>query len=233
MLPIYYRRALLSLVTVIVALILSACASTSPPLSYDGLELVPDTKFGVVYRRPGADLTGYEAYGLAPCSVAFKKDWARDQNRSSLNTGSRITQQDIEKIKATLSTECDKYFREALQTPPPYRLVETFSEGEEVLILSPAIVNLDISAPDNATSARQRSYTTQAGQMTLLLELHDATTGELLFRVIDRRRAGSTGRMQWSNSVTNQAEARRIFSRWASQLRNGLDTVTSASKTVE
>jgi hypothetical protein len=31
--------------------------------------------------------------------------------------------------------------------------------------------------------------------------------------------------MQWSNSVTNRAEARRLFARWAKLLREGLDEI--------
>ena len=58
--------------------------------------------------------------------------------------------------------------------------------------------------------------------MTLLLEVLDGTTGEILVRVIDPRTAGESYRMQWTNSVTNQADARRILGRWASQLREGL-----------
>jgi hypothetical protein len=95
-----------------------------------------------------------------------------------------------------------------------------------VLVLRPAIINLDIAAPDVMAAGRQRSYTTEAGQMTLVLEGVDGTTGEILVRVVDRRRAMDTGRLQWTNSVTNQAEARRMLNRWASQIREGLDEAT-------
>ncbi len=65
----------------------------------------------------------------------------------------------------------------------------------------------------------QRTYTTQAGEMTLVLELLDGTTGETLVRIVDCYRSSQTTGVQWSNSVTNQAEARRVLSRWAGQLR--------------
>ena len=114
---------------------------------------------------------------------------------------------------------------EALQAPPAYKLVDSFADGENVLILRPAIVNLDISAPDTNTVGMQRVYTTSAGEMTLVLELVDGTTGETLVRIVDRRQARDISRLQWSNSVTNAAEARRILRRWAEQLRKGLDSV--------
>lgn len=216
-------------VMVIVMLgLLTACASTEPSqqVSYDGLELVSGTRFGEVYRRPGAELTGYEGYGLVPCQVAFRQNWLRDQNSSTLNLSSRVTQQDVDRIKDRLGEACDKYFKEALEQPPPYPLVSSFDDGERVLILRPAIINLDINAPDTQSAGRGRTFTTEAGQMTLVLELIDATTGEILVRVVDQRRGRSTSRLQWTNSVTNSADARRILGQWAAQLREGLDRVT-------
>ena len=95
------------------------------------------------------------------------------------------------------------------------------------------IINLDISAPDTRSAGMQRTYTTEAGEMTLLLELFDGTTGEILVRVVDRQRSRESSRLQWTSSVTNQADARRILSRWASQFRKGLDEVTSGARTGE
>ncbi|MEZ5571218.1 MAG: DUF3313 family protein [Halioglobus sp.] len=210
-----------------VALLVASCSSLSPPQeTYDGLVLVPNTRFGEVYRRPGADLSSYSAFGLSSCQVSFRKNWQRDQNNSSINLNNRVTQQDVDKIKDKLGADCDRTFRAALDKAPPYNLVDQFSDGEHVLILRPAIINLDINAPDMMVAGRQRNYTTDAGQMTLLLEAQDATTGEILVRVVDRRRGMDTGRLQWTNSITNQAEANRILRLWAKQFREGLDEVT-------
>lgn len=217
-------------------LLLGACSAATqmaPASTYDGLVLVPESRFGTVYRRPDADLTGYEAYGLERCEVAFRKNWQRDQNSSSMDLGSRVTQQDVDRIRDKLGDECDRYFRDALEQAPPYQLVESFNDGEQVLILRPGIINLDIAAPDTRSSGRQRSYTTEAGQMTLVLEVLDGTTGEILVRVVDRQRAGDRSYLQWTNSVTNQAEARRVLGRWASQLREGLDEATGGARTSE
>ena len=59
--------------------------------------------------------------------------------------------------------------------------------------------------------------------MTLLLELVDGTTGEVLARAQERQEARDMNRIQWSNSVTNRAEADRILKSWAKRLRAGLD----------
>jgi hypothetical protein len=216
------------------ALVLSACAINAPPTeSFDGLLLLPDTGFGAVYMRQGADLSGYAGYGITPCQVAFKKNWMRDQNNSRVNLSSRVTQKDVDRIKDSLGAACDKYFREALDQAPSYPIVDSFSDGEAVLVLRPAIINLDITAPDVNSPGMQRTYTTEAGEMTLVLELLDGTTGETLVRVVDHEHSRDTVRMQWTNSVTNQADARRILSRWANQLRKGLDRVTGRPAAVK
>jgi hypothetical protein len=219
-------KMLKHLLQVLTVFILSSCATAPPTETHDGLVLVPNTRFAQVFMRPGADLSSFTAFGLTPCEVAFRKNWQRDQNQSTINLSSRVTQEDVTRIKDRLGAECDSTFRAALEQAPPYTLVEQFSNGEHVLVLRPAIINLDIAAPDVMAAGRQRSYTTEAGQMTLVLEGVDGTTGEILVRVVDRRRAMDTGRLQWTNSVTNQAEARRMLNRWASQFREGLDEVT-------
>ena len=211
---------------IFVALILTACASSgdSPPAkTHDGLMLVPDSQFDEVYRKPGADLSVYTELGLEPCKVAFKKNWLRDQNSSRLDLSSRVTQKDVDRIKDSLGALCDEEFRAALLEDPAYSIVDAHADGEQVLVLRPAIINLDINAPDIQSANRARSYTTSAGEMTLSLELFDATTGETLARAVDKKRGIDDSRMQWSSSVSNSAEAKRMLKRWTKILREGLD----------
>jgi len=215
-----------------IALMLGACASmqSAPPAtSFDGLTLVPDTKFDAVYRNPEADFGHYTEFGVTPCEVAFRKNWLRDQNSDRLDLTNRVTQKDVDRIKDSLAEDCEKMFREALAQDPAYTVVEQFSEGEQVLVLRPGIANLDVSGPDVRSSGMNRTYTTSAGQMTLVLELVDATTGDVLARVVDSQQDFDTARMQWTNSVTNRAAADRILRMWAKRLREGLDRIREAS----
>lgn len=95
--------AVRGIAAVCIALAVGACATTAPPETHDGLVLVPDSRFGVVYRRPGAEFSAYEAFGLVPCEVAFRKNWTRDHNRSTLDMSSRVTQKDIDRSQAASS----------------------------------------------------------------------------------------------------------------------------------
>lgn len=204
--------------------ILTACATTEmPATSPEGLVLQPDTKVGALYMKPGASLKGYDEFGVTDCQVAFRKNWLRDQNSQRLDLSNRVSQRDVDRIKDNLSERCEAAFLSALQEEPAYKVVEEYSDGEAVLILRPSIVNLDINAPDTMSAGMSRSYTTSAGEMTLILEVLDATTGELLARAIDKKRGLDSGRLEWTNSVTNRADADRALNAWGKQLREALD----------
>jgi hypothetical protein len=208
-------------------LLLAGCGSQPPQVSHDGLELRPDMHLQEVYAKPGASLSGFTEFGLAPCKVSFRKNWLRDQNQGRVSLSNRVTQRDVDRIKDTLSADCDRFFREALQAGPSYNLVDAFDDGEPVLVLRPNIIDLDVTAPDTMSPGINRTYTTSAGEATLFLEIADGTTGETLVRVVDRRRGMDTGRLEWTNSVTNRRDADRALRYWARQLREGLDRATA------
>jgi hypothetical protein len=98
--------------------------------------------------------------------------------------------------------------------------------------ITPHIVDLDVYAPDTRNVGISRSYTDSTGRMTLKLEIYDSITGDLIATASDRREAPRRGYVQWTNSITNNAEARRMLQRWARGLRERLDqarTTTSLS----
>ena len=203
-------------------LLLTGCAMQSAPaISHDGLELVDAGSLDTVYRRPGVNLGEYNRFIVGDCSVAFRKHWQRDQNSTSRGVNSRISDEDMENTKARLGKLCHEIFVEELTRDGGYPVVDT--AGVDVLELRPAIVDLDINAPDTFTAGRSRSYTTSAGGMTLYLESFDSLTGEIVGRVIDKRKAPENFELQWTNSVTNTRDAKRILRLWGSRLRDMAD----------
>ena len=200
-------------------------AQDAEPQSFDGLVLVESDQVDEVYVDPEADFSGYESVMLEDASVAFKKNWQRDQNRSRTI---RITSSDMERIKADVARLFNEVFTETLEENDGYEIVET--AGDNVLLLRPAIIDLEITTPDTMSAGRSRTYTTSgtsAGRMTLYLELYDSLSGDILARATDRRRARrSTGRLTLSTRVENVAEARRMFGAWAGILRERLDEIT-------
>lgn len=215
------------LIVAFITLNIASCSTApkEPEVTPDGLVEVLGTEVDKLYRLPEADLGEYSEFGLAPCTVAFRKHWQRDQNNSRMDFSHRVTQEDVDRIKDGLAAYCDTLFREELLQDPAYTLVDDFDDGQNVLVIKPSIVNLDVNAPDVRSASMMRSYTTSAGEMTLNLELVDGTTGQVLARVIDRQQDFDSGQMEWTTTASNSAEARRILRAWSKQLRAGLDNV--------
>ena len=91
------------------------------------------------------------------------------------------------------------------------------------MIVRPAIIDLDVNAPDVRSAGRTNSFTTSAGSMTLYLELYDSETDDLLAKALDPKVDRDRGYMQWQTSVANRSAAIRMMQPWAEALRKGLD----------
>jgi len=200
----------------------AAAKQDLPAVSHDGLHLVPDTKAAAVYMKPGADLGQFDKIALLDTYVAFRKNWQREHNEE-VPFSERVDDKDMERIKKTLADEFRKVFVRELQDKGDYQVVT--EKGPDVLLLRPAIINLDVTAPDVMQAGRSRTYTSSAGQMTLYLELFDSNTSDIIARVVDPQAARDAGMIRMSSSVTNKAEADRILRKWADLLRRRLDEV--------
>lgn len=110
-----------------------------------------------------------------------------------------------------------------------YEMAE--APGEDVLLVKPAIVNLDIHAPDLDTVHRSMSFSESAGEMTLNIELFDSVTEDKIAKATDRKRDYRRGYAQWRTSVSNRADAKRMMSGWAKALRSALDEARSSTST--
>jgi hypothetical protein len=200
-------------------------AADAPPAEWDGLVRVNSKQIDHLYKLPEADFSGYKRVRLDPIEVEFDKNWK--PNDSTRSPSSRLTSSDIEKIKKTLAEEFRKVFTEEL-TKNGYPVVT--EDGDDVLRVSAAIVNLYITAPDKMTAGRSRTYTTNAGHMTLVAELRDSVTGKLMARAVDNVQARDTGTFMMTTSVSNLASARTALIKWARVLREGLDAATGRAK---
>ena len=194
-----------------------------PDITEDGLHLVKDTKLALVYAEPGADLSQYKRIYMNDAYVAFKKNWQRDKNRQSSN---RVTSDQMDKIKAAVAELFKEVMTETLEEGG-YELVTEVAD--DVLIIKPAIINLNINAPDTNSAGMTRTFSESSGDMTLYLELYDSVTGDLIAKALDQQYDRQTGYIQWQNRVTNRAAAKRIMKKWADIMKQGLDEARSVN----
>ncbi len=197
-------------------------AKKYPDVSDDGLARVDHRTLDAVYWSEGATLAGYDQVMISDVDVAFKKDWQRDQNRNRRSATSRITAEDMARIRAAVAEGFTAIFVSELEEAG-YAVVD--QPGDRVLALEPSIVDLDVHAPD--VSMRQpgitRTYTTSAGEMTLKMALIDSGSNSLIGRIIDERRSRDTGRLRYGGAITNRQEANVMFRAWARALIKALD----------
>ena len=198
-----------------------------PQVSKDGLQLQKQTKQRLVYLKPGATFSQYNRVAILECYVEFRKNWARDYNSEHQSLENQVTNQDIERMKSALSTEFKKVFVNEL-TRGGYQVVDT--TAPDVLVLRPALVNVDATAPDLMTANMERTVVKSAGEMTFYPELWDSTTNTILARVMDAE-ADQQPFAQPANRVTNTAAADTILKSWADELRGHLDAVRGKTRT--
>ena len=220
------KRSLLPLLLALAATALAACSTTqSGPAEWDGLVRRPHPRLNAVFVKPDTEIGAFRNVMLDPVEINFAESW--DPSRGTRRQASRLNANDIAAIKTGLADLFRETFRAELERGG-YPLVD--EAGPEALRVIPAIVDLYISAPDTMAAGRTRTYTTNSGRMTLVVELRDSVTGEILARAVDSRSGRGTGMWNITNNVTNTADARRAIATWATALRQALDELYGRAK---
>jgi hypothetical protein len=225
------RRSLVAICTV-----LCMAAGTAPvvhakdiPETWDHLVRVNSKKLKAVYLLPGANFSGYTKVMLDPPEAAFRKNWLRDYNRTTTRGLSRrLSDDDAQKMLQDVSSSAGAIFTKAF-TDGGYQVVT--QPGPDVLRIRIGIFDLSANAPDMSmrSAGRSRSYSSEAGTASLVLEARDSETGAVIGRAADGRVAGDMGGLMLPrSSVSNRADFEQVFKSWAKTAVNGLNTLKSS-----
>lgn len=206
------------------ALLPLASPAEKAPDSWDGLVEIKSKRLDAAYLAPGADFRPYTKLMVDPTEAAFHKDWMKNMN-DRRDVSRMVDDEKAQEILAAAKTNFAEVFHEAF-TKAGYTIVD--SPGPGVLRVRPGVVNLYVNAPDVMSAGRSRSYTANAGEATMILELRDSQTNALLGRVLDRRETRDSGGMQ-ATSVSNVADFRALFKNWAESSVKGLEALKSVS----
>jgi len=188
----------------------------SIPVTVDGLHLVPDTRLGLVYMDPDADLAVFDKLLLMETQVAFKKNWQRDINQAK---PFHVTAADMARIKTDVAALFREIFTRELKSAGFVLVTE---QAADTLIIRPAIVDLNINSPDTPRGGTTRNITESAGDMTLYLELRDSISGDLLAKAMDFQFDRSNITPFMMDRTRNGNAANRILTNWAQVLVKGL-----------
>jgi hypothetical protein len=199
-------------------LILAGCAAQLPPaeMTDDGLERVAARSIGGVYRLPGASFLPYHRVMVEPPSISFINDWRK--NHPEVNQAEFMRM-----LAETVTLFREEFTREFVELGS-YTIAE--DPDEDVLLVIPAIEELNIVAPDAGDGAGQRTYTRIPITMKITGDLRDAATSKLVGRVVmyhgDTQGFGEM-RVQITNRVTNAHEQRLAYSKWSRLVREAID----------
>ena len=214
------------------ALLLGACAAPPPAidrspeavLSFDGLAPVENSIFSTAWAAADVDLTRYDKIVLAPAEFEFRavRRTVGATNRSGSDREFWISDAARDELVETVTA----VFREELLKSTRWEIVE--SPGPDTLTLVGGLLDIVSRVPPEQVG-RSEIYLTSVGSAVLVLEARDSQSGETIFRGVDRssveRPGGDTFR---ANAVTTWAEVRRWARRWASRLREGMDSIPTS-----
>lgn len=225
-------RSILQVIAIVLStsLILAAPAMAKkkdppPQTTTDGLKLETSTKHRLVYLADDVDFGAYNKVMIVDCAVSFAKNWQRDYNRQERDLSRKVSDKDVTRIKDKLSAEFKKVFTKTMQDNG----IEVVTDaGPDVIILRPAIINLDVTAPALNSPGMSRTYTADPGQMTLYLELYDSVSSAILAKAMDAQDAGRAApTMSYSTGVNNIAAADRVLKRWANEIAGHFGATTN------
>lgn len=227
-------RRLLGLLSL--TLIMAGCAASGPAtiqtgadaeVTFDGLHRVDNSMADEAWARPDFDITGYTK--IMPVRTAVEYTMTKNRGRSPQERSRKGPYFIDDETRATFEALVSEVFISELQKSTRFELVS--EPGPDVLMVSGSLLDVSSFVPEDPPGGMtSNTFIRKVGEVTLVLELRDSESGTTLARSVDRRAAENTGAsMQYSNTVSNTNEVRRLLTFWASRLRAGLDQFAGAS----
>ena len=213
---------------ILAVLMIAGCSSAPPTIqqgpnaevSFDGLHLVDNSIFRQAWADPDIDFSRYNK--IMPGGAFFEyravKNKPGTTSMRSSDSEFYIDEAAREKLKVLTS----EIFNEELAKSTRFTVAD--APGPDVLIVRGGLHDIVSNVPPDIIG-RGDIYLSSVGEITLVLEAVDSQSGEVIFRAVERRALDSHGTAVRSSSVTTTAEVRRVLRRWATTLRNGLDSI--------
>jgi hypothetical protein len=205
----------------VLAMLVGACAPqpgipvTVPATDLDGLESVSSKYFGAAFIRPGADFSRYQEILVGGSELAFKTpDRTKQQFPLSAEQKDRFR------------TLLDAQFAEKLADLNNLRLTDAV--GPDALAVQVRVQDILATVPPQAVGkSGWGSLSLRAlGEATLVIELSDSESGEILARVYDRQAIeGVAVAQNQAAPITRWEDVEALCKKWASTVRDRLDVL--------
>ena len=216
--------------TIIALLLAMSCMGTAfaqdpPDMSERYADLEEDKSgFRETWVVPGADFTKYNKLYIWNAEFQFRDVGPARRTRSTFMSSRKtefgISDKDREEFQKIISDA----FLEEIQQARNFELVEVDGVDQDTLIMRGAVLDIISRVPPD-TIGQSEIYLSSIGEATLVMELLDAGTGDVVALVAERRhlqRSGGIGMIPTS-IPTIIADLRGWARRAAKTLRTELD----------
>ena len=209
-------------------LILVGCSSeptiqTGPDAetTFDGLVRIDNARFAAAWIDPEIDVKQYNK--IIPGGAEFEFRAAQKVSASMARHSNESEFWISDANKQRLTEMVSEVFTEELQKSKYFTLAE--EPGPDTLIVNGALHDIVSKVPPQDVG-RSEIWLRSLGEATLVIELRDSLSNEVIYRAVERRAVENVGsQMIRANTATTWAEVRRWARRWAVSLREGLDSV--------
>ncbi len=193
--------------------------------AWDGLVEVEGRGNTRVWVMPGVDMSTYTSIRLESAGMHFRP--VKRQSRLARAGEFPISDTNKKRLRAM----AQEIFPEELAKTKRFEVVDT--DGPDTMIVKGALLDV-ISRVPPQQAGRSHTIVSVFGEATLVIEFIDSQSGAVIARAVERRAARTPGgQMRDANSVTAQAEARRLMRSWATRLRVVLDEVDEVLDNLE
>ena len=178
----------------------------------EGLQPLTARNFEAAYARPGVTFADYSKLMVEELELAFRTP-DREQNQFPLGEDQKT------RFRAGMATA----FGEELGK---LEAVDVVTEpGPDVLALRVRVQDIVARAPGRRVGGGGRAgfALETVGEMTLVLELKDSQSDEVLVRVFDRQAAEGAAMVSGEGVVSTWEGVDRIVAAWAARAREGLE----------
>ena len=212
-------------VVIVMAGLGSAWLNASPLQEVEGatdLEKVERARFRETYVNTAVDFTTYSKLYLGDAYFDYRDVGPARRYRSMGRTSSKSAFGITESDRKRFEDMVDKAFTNELSKAKRFEIVDTLGPG--TIYMRGALVDIVSRVPPEFVGMSE-VYLSSVGDATLVMELLDGQTGEVLARVAERGRIGSRSGFSGmpANSVTINSDVKRWAAQAARKLRKELD----------
>jgi len=184
-------------------------------ISFDGLTRLDRSNFGSAWVKPDIDLTHYNAIIVADPEFEFRTV-ETIENRGSRTAELPLTPADkdslVDTVHETFVAELTKSQHFSLAT----------DAGPDTIIVRIRLLDVVALVPQEAEDPSE-PWSSSVGEGTLIIEIHDSLSGEILYRAVQRRAARATVGGAAGSRMNAWAEIKPAARDWAKVIRENLD----------